>query len=144
MNKIKTMLLVACVILTCGLFNVQVVASENVHKEEQISPMIIGPCSVHGVHRMHLVDNSGIVVKNRQTNETVMFNPLWYKCSCGEEVLCTEKPHSAGFSVGHYLTSGAFERRLSYSGVWKYLTDYTKGNLRYATSLWGYTFHSDY
>ena len=142
MKRIVSMLFVALFLLS----NIALFAIDglNVNNVTSIQPRIIGPCAIHGVHQMHLKDSNGVFIKNRSSGEIVLYNPLWYKCACGEEAFTSGKPHYAGWDVGYYITSGGFNRMIDNNGVWLFVTDYSSTTIRYARSLRGYTFHSDY
>lgn len=150
-KNLITALLLTFILSFVGIGSTNVTASsvlghnnKELENEELLNePMVIAPCSMYGIHRMKLTENSGIVIKNKTTYDIVMFNALWYKCECGEEAFTNGKPHYAGWDVGNYITSGGIDYVLDTSGAWLYLTDYTKSTVPYATNLLGYEFVSD-
>lgn len=134
-------LLLSCMFFNFGEGRGEVRAEENT---DNAQTFVIGPCPVHGVHKMYLQTAGGITIRNKGTRERVLFNPLYYKCSCGEDMFTSGQPHNSHWDVGHYLSSGTFWYEKEGLGglYYEYYTNHTSSTIPYAKTLEGYKFYN--
>ncbi|GBF12550.1 hypothetical protein TEPIDINF_000693 [Tepidibacillus infernus] len=68
--------------------------------------MSIAPCPIYGIHRMISKGDCSAVDAN--TGQEIPTLVGWYRCDCGERVLCEGWPHFGG-AIGDYCTEGAIK-----------------------------------
>lgn len=139
------MLLVGCFIQTASAYDEEVSQEQAVQEEtyyeeateELIEPDSVADCPYYGIHRMMCVTNNGALLRNYPSGDLLLFNPLIYECNCGETVVCSGRPHLAGWDVGEYCVTSWYDYC---DGYYSFLT--TATSLPYAKTLEGYDFFS--
>ncbi|WP_010095122.1 hypothetical protein [Ornithinibacillus scapharcae] len=92
----------------------QSIDNETVGNEQEkkvstgIEPTGIAPCAIYGVHRM--IAQGGAHTYDYKTKNTIKYLAHFYKCKCGEKVVCEGQPDSQFYDpLYNYVTEGGIK-----------------------------------